>query len=256
MKNKKAILVFVITMSLGFSACRDKETDETTPQDPIVNLYFSHKIGGNEIVQGEFYNRSQGESYSFDLLKYYVSKAALVNDAGDTLYFTGHNLIDAFNPNRKKAQGVVAIDDAQLSTFNKLIFGIGVSSEYNTTGDQGGDLDPSFGMIWTWATGYIFMKHEGQFIDNTGTLQPLLYHLGTSAAYKRYSMPIAIQLNKDKTYNIHVDFDLTNLYNSPNLITFTGNNIVQSSGAQDIPWITSLTRNMQNVFSVSSVEVN
>ena len=237
MNRKNTFLVFAVIINLGLSACRDKETDEVIPQNPKVNLYFSHKVGTEEIVQGQFYNRSHGESFSFALLKYYLSKAALVNDAGDTLYFTGPNLMDA------------------LTSFNQLIFGIGVSPEFNTSGDQAGDLDPGFGMIWTWSTGYIFMKHEGQFVDSTGAIQPPLYHLGTTRAYQRFSVPINIQLKKDKTYNINIDFDFAQVYNNPNLVTFTDNNIIQSSGAQDIPWITDVTQNMHQAFSVSSIQI-
>ena len=245
----------LIALSAILWGCRDKETETPTPVNPKINLIFSHKVGDEEIVQGQFYSRSQGESFSFDMLKYYVSQAALVNTSGDTLYFTGHNLMDAFNANRKKASGSIDLDNAQMSTFNELIFGIGVSPEFNTSGDQAGDLDPAFGMIWTWSTGYIFMKHEGQFIDSTGATQPLLYHLGTSRAYQRYSMPINIQLKNDKTYDIHVDFNFAEVYNSPNLITFTDNNVIQSSGSQDIPWISSMVQNLQNAFSVSSIQV-
>ncbi len=255
MNTKNARIFFAVILSLGLMACRDKEVEEPTPKNPKINLYFNHKVDSSEIVQGQFYTRTSGESFSFDMLKYYLSEAALVNAAGDTMYFTGHNLMDAFNPSRTKASGSIKIDDAQMATFNQLIFGIGVSPEFNTSGDQAGDLDPGFGMIWTWSTGYIFMKHEGQFIDASGATQPLLYHLGTSRAYNRYSLPISIQLKKDKTYNVHVDFDFAKVYNNPNLITFTDNNIIQSSGSQDIPWITSVTQNMHQAFSVSSIEV-
>lgn len=254
--NSKIFTAYsLIALSLTMWGCRDKETEEPTPANPKINLIFSHKVGDQEIVQGQFYSRSQGESFSFDMLKYYLSKAALVNAAGDTLYFTGHNLMDAFNPSRKKASGSIDLDNAQMSTFNELIFGVGVSPEFNTSGDQAGDLDPVFGMIWTWSTGYIFMKHEGQFIDSTGATQPLLYHLGTSRAYQRYSVPINVQLKNDKTYDIHVDFNFAEVYNNPNLITFTDNNVIQSSGAQDIPWISNMVQNMHNAFSVSSIEV-
>lgn len=254
--NKNFFKAFsLIALAAMMWGCRDKETETPNPADPIINLIFSHKVGDEEIVQGQFYSRNQGESFSFDMLKYYVSEAALVNTAGDTLYFTGHNLMDAFNPSRKKASGSFPVDDAQMSTFNELIFGVGVSPAFNTSGDQAGDLDPAFGMIWTWSTGYIFMKHEGQFIDSTGATQPLLYHLGTSRAYQRYSMPIAVTLKKDNTYDIHVDFNFAEVYNSPNLITFTDNNVIQSSGSQDIPWINSMTQNMHNAFSVSSIQI-
>lgn len=255
MKNNIFAIFGAIALSAILWGCRDKETEVPTPLNPKVNLIFTHKVGDQEITQGQFYTRTSGESFSFDMLKYYLSEAALVNDAGDTLYFTGHNLMDAFNANRKKASGSVKIDDAQMTSFNQLIFGIGVSPAYNTSGDQAGDLDPGFGMIWTWSTGYIFMKHEGQFIDSTGATQPLLYHLGTSRAYKRYSIPIELQLKKDKTYNVNIDFDFANVYNNPNLITFTDNNVIQSSGSQDIPWINAVTQNLRSAFTVTSVQI-
>ena len=93
-------------------------------------------------------------------------------------------------------------------------FNLGIDSARNHTGAQDGDLDPMYNMIWTWSTGYLFMKHEGKFINTIGDTTDLQFHLGTDLAFSTINVPINMTVSGvDKTLNI--EFDLNSMYDSP-----------------------------------------
>ena len=49
-----------------------------------------------------------------------------------------------------------------LADIRRISFVVGVDSLANTGGVQGGDLDPMLGMFWTWNTGYVYARLEGE----------------------------------------------------------------------------------------------
>lgn len=61
--------------------------------------------------------------------------------------------------------------------FNGIRFTLGVDSATNMSGPKAGALDPVNGMYWTWQSGYINAKIEG---NRTGcdTTREFLYHIG------------------------------------------------------------------------------
>ena len=240
-------------LSVGLVSCRDKETEDKpveTVNPPAVRVNFLNRVGDSTIVAGHFYDRDGGEPFSLDLFKYYISHAALVNDAGDTLYLNEHTLIDEFDANRRGFSSNPSIEGLSSNHFNKIIFALGVDQLHNTSGDQAGDLDPVYGMIWTWSTGYIFLKHEGQFLSSNGSEVPLLYHLGTVKAFTPVTLPVDIHLENEKQFNINVKFDLNRMYSAVNNIGFEGNNIIQSTGPNDLPWILQMKANIAQSFSI------
>ncbi len=247
------LLTLCFSLSVILVSCRDKETEEeqvVTVNPPSVRVNFLNRVGDSTIVAGHFYNRDGGESFSLDLFKYYISHAALVSDAGDTLYLNEHNLIDEFNANRHGFSSCPSIAGLSSGHFNELIFGMGVDQQHNTSGNQAGDLDPVHGMIWTWSTGYIFLKHEGQFISSNGSQVPLLYHLGTVKAFTPVSLPVDIHLENEKQFNINVKFDLNKMYSAVDAIGFEGNNVIQSTAPGDLPWILQMKANIAQSFSI------
>jgi hypothetical protein len=173
---------------------------------------------------------------------------ALVNENGERVELYAHELIDQSVPSSLELQDVVIPD----GHYTSLEFNLGVDSLHNHSGDQAGDLDPMYGMIWTWNTGYIFFKHEGYFTSSTsGTEQPLIYHYGTDRALTPISIPLELHADRNASV-INLQFDLNKLYSNPNTIAFTGNNNRQSLSAADIPWINALRTNFPNAFSASA----
>lgn len=81
--------------------------------------------------------------------------------------------------------------DSPLSHLN---FQLGIDSVTNLSGALGGDLDPMFGMYWTWQSGYIHFKIEG---INRSTGITFSYHIGGYAAPFKAYQHIELPLDKN-----------------------------------------------------------
>ena len=234
-----AVCVFVI------SSCRK---DLGTKCKSYTRVAVSNLVGTEEFHLDSTYTNAAGEDYRAYMLKYYFSHMKLVNENGERVELYAHELIDQAVPSSLEL-GDVIIPDGH---YTSLEFNLGVDSLHNHSGDQAGDLDPMYGMIWTWNTGYIFFKHEGYFNSSTsGTEQPLIYHYGTDRALVPISLPIELHADRSASV-INLQFDLNKLYSNPNTIAFTGNNNHQSISTSDIPWINALRANFPNAFSASA----
>jgi hypothetical protein len=238
------ILLLALCM-LAISSCRK---DIGTKCKSYNRVNVSNVIGTDAFHIDSTYTNAAGEAYHAYLLKYYISHMALVNENGERIELYAHELIDHSVPSSLEL-GDVVIPNGH---YTALEFNLGVDSLHNHSGDQGGDLDPMYGMIWTWNTGYIFFKHEGYFTSSTsGTEQPLIYHYGNDRALVPISLPIELHADNSSSV-VNLQFDLNKLYSNPNTIAFTGNNNHQSISVSDTPWINALRANFPNAFSASA----
>jgi len=241
----RIIFSFALLAAIAISSCR-KDLGIKCKSFTRVNV--TNVIGTEAFHLDSTYTNAAGEAYHAYLLKYYISHMALVNENGERVALYAHELIDQSVPSSLELQNIEIPD----GHYTSLEFNLGVDSLHNHTGDQAGDLDPMYGMIWTWNTGYIFFKHEGYFTSSTsGTEQPLIYHYGTDRALAPVSLPIDLVVDGNKSV-IQLQFDLNKLYSIPNTVAFTGNNNHQSISTQDIPWMNMLRANFPNAFSASA----
>jgi len=239
-------LIVIAVCSLLFSSCR-KDLGIKCKSFTRVNV--TNVIGTEAFHLDSTYTNAAGEAYHAYLLKYYISHMALVNENGERVELYAHELIDQSVPTS------LVLDQVEIPDghYTALEFNLGVDSLHNHSGDQAGDLDPMYGMIWTWNTGYIFFKHEGYFTSSeSGTEQPLIYHYGKDRSLVPISLPIELHVDRNSSV-INLQFDLNELYGNPNVVAFTGNNNHQSISAQDIPWINTLRGNFPNAFSANAI---
>jgi hypothetical protein len=242
---KQFALLLITLCAITISSCR-KDLGTKCKSSNRVNI--TNLIGTDAFHLDSTYTNAAGEAYNAYILKYYISHMKLVNENGERVELYAHELIDQAVPSSLEL-GDVIIPDGH---YTSIEFNLGVDSLHNHSGDQAGDLDPMYGMIWTWNTGYIFFKHEGYFTSSTsGTEQPLIYHYGTDRALVPISLPIELHADRSASV-INLQFDLNKLYSNPNTIAFTGNNNHQSISTSDIPWINTLRANFPNAFSASA----
>jgi hypothetical protein len=242
---KQFALILITLCAITISSCRK---DLGTKCKSYNRVNITNLIGTDAFDLDSTYTNAAGEAYNAYMLKYYISHMKLVNENGERVELYAHELIDQAVPSSLEL-GDVIIPDGH---YTSLEFNLGVDSLHNHSGDQAGDLDPMYGMIWTWNTGYIFFKHEGYFTSSTsGTEQPLIYHYGTDRALVPISLPIELHADRSASV-INLQFDLNKLYSNPNTIAFTGNNNHQSISNSDIPWINTLRANFPNAFSASA----
>lgn len=247
--------IVTITGILATSGC--KKDENTTP--PTVNtgthgqlnVRIANVVGSEAVAFGGTpYTNAAGNRYGVSILKYYISHFSLIKADNSVLNSGNHELIDAEDSTTCK----FTIDSIPNGTYTKVRFFLGVDTGNNHTGLREGDLDPSFGMIWNWKTGYIFLKHEGYFIDSTNTSQILVYHLGTDNALATIDVPVTAFEVKGNNHTLSLKFDLNRMYASPAKINFNGNNARQSTDFADFGWIRDMKENAPNAFLFDKIQ--
>lgn len=250
------LLSLAIAAILILPSCKKKKDPEPEgpkpdPKSATVTIKFTNEVDGQRLELGKMkYTNANGNQYQVDMMKYYVSDMTLIGDSGDVKV----NVSDLIDQNDTPNCKVDALK-VPNGRYTHIKFGIGVPQSRNHSGAQEGDLDPMYGMIWDWNTGYIFFKHEGRYMMTSTTSDILIYHYATDRAYLTIGMPLSSPLvveGKDK--KIFIKFNLNSLYSSPNKIDFAVDYIRQSSSSADYTWMDNIKGNLADAFTVSKVE--
>lgn len=165
-----------------------------------IVLHFNATYGDNKVVL----NESITENDLFiRVLKFYISNVTLSNNDKHVYEEKlSYHLIDFSIENDVK----VTLENAFKKSFNTLSFNLGIDSLTNASGVHGGDLDPTKGMYWSWQSGYINFKFEGEKINN-GISTPFQYHLG---GYKGpYNSIAKVKLDVDYKSEIEIKFNVS-----------------------------------------------
>jgi hypothetical protein len=241
---KKLLLSFIIPLVL-FS-CKDKEDPKPAAEAPKakVRIKLEHVFKGETLDFDKNYVTANGDTINIDQLKYFVSNFAIYNSESFLEDSYGYHLIDVTDESPDQE---ILIENLEPGTYDKFKFGIGVDNARNHSIEAAkGDLDPSGAdqMIWSWNSGYKFIKFEGSWksTDSSGTF---IFHPGGDANYKefvfgetthtgdehhRLENNLSIKLESGKTTEIHLVVDLAELFISPNPIDLEKFNRGHTSG--------------------------
>lgn len=247
---KYLFLPLAILAICFISACKKGEDaaptgkSEDTASVGKVRVNILNKIGQDSIQFGAIrYVNAVGNRFSVSMLKYYISNFSFVKADGTVINMGNHKLIDASDP----TNATFTLDSLPNGEYTSVRFLLGVDSAHNHSGAQEGDLDPVKGMIWTWNTGYIFFKHEGNYIDANGDTKTIVFHLGTDEALTPIAIPLSLNV-RGNSKTITIAFNLASAYTSPADINFNVDNNHMSTARSDIPWIGAMSSNLSNAF--------
>jgi hypothetical protein len=180
-----------------------------------------------------------------------VSNFSLVRADGSEQHFKNYELIDAAKPETLS----FSLDSVINGEFTAVKFMLGIDSGRNHSGAQDGDLDPVHGMLWTWNTGYIFYKHEGNYITSAGDTSTVVLHLGTDDAQTSVTVPITKLSVAGNTRKLFLGFDLNSAYTSSvSNMDFNTDNFRMSSDRDDFFWIYSMKTNLKDAFHYNKAE--
>jgi hypothetical protein len=231
----------------AFAACKPEPV--LVPAEATVVFDFQNTAGTAPIELGKFnYKNSLDQSYKVSLLKYYISNITLVDDANNEINAGNYQLIDQ----EELSQNSFPIT-FKNGSYKKLRFKVGVPIDRNHNGAQDGFLDPSYGMIWTWNTGYIFLKIEGNFMSGTSP-KALLGHLGTDKGLTTVEIPLTDFRIEGKAKKIYINFDLNTAFKTPNAIDFEMDGNHQSLADADSTWIRKMSENLTKAYQITKVE--
>ncbi len=246
---KQFFFIITILFSVSFFSCKKKET-ATMPTTGSITIKIENQVDGQNVAFNNLiYTDAAGNKYSISTLKYYLSNFVFTKTDDSIYSANNYNLIDASYVSKIS----FTLKNIPNGNYNNLKLGVGVDQSHNHSGVQSDDLDPMYGMIWSWNTGYIFFKHEGSYIDTAGKTQPLIFHYGTDAALATAQMPISVDV-EGNAKTVYLKFNLNNLYKSPYQIDFNQYNDQQSTTQADSIWIVKFKANFANSFSFDKAE--
>jgi len=224
----KLLILFGIAGMFFFGSTKEDHSKELVP----LFLQFDNVIGNEDLLLNDKeYSNASGEKFSISQLQYFISNIKLRRTDGkeyvikqDDSYFLVQENDTATQTIKLK---VLAGDYKQIS------FVVGVDSLRNTMhiSKRTGVLDPASsmdnGMYWTWNSGYIFFKMEGNSssapADPTGN-RKFRYHIGGFGGYsaktfnniKKISIDLPqkeiVKPRKSKNATIRIKADILNAF--------------------------------------------
>lgn len=150
----------------------------------------------------------KNDSVEISVVKFYISNISFYqnNKLVDSLD-KKHHLVDIGNP----ASQIIQHTTEKKLLYDQIRFSIGVDSLTNVSGAMGGDLDPLFGMYWTWQSGYINFKLEGKSKLCPARKNQFTFHIGGYEypynSLQQVSLPVTV--NQD----IFIDINIRQLLN-------------------------------------------
>lgn len=135
----------------------------------ILELHISHSQNQVPLRIGDTFQNQLGQSFTLRKLKYYLSGFSISPVAATPSYY----LVDIADSNSCTIRLKL-----RAGIYNKLYGRIGVDSAANCSGAQTGVLDPVHDMFWTWNTGYIQFKIEGDAESSSAPNGKMEYHIG------------------------------------------------------------------------------
>jgi hypothetical protein len=205
------LLCFYCIAGLFLASC-EKIPDIGAVTTGTVKISITNTVNGTPLVLNTgSYTNSFGEQYNVTKFKYYLSNIgmgpALPNPINGS-YF----LVDQSNP------GTLVFNfETTIGSYNEISFLVGVDSTRNVSGAQTGALDPLNDMFWTWSTGYIMAKLEGNSPQSPVVNNKVEYHIGgfsgVNNALREITLvkPVAspaIEVRAGRTTEIKIEADL------------------------------------------------
>ncbi len=202
---KVSCLIFVCFFANAFDVLKAQTVNN-------YRLFFHPTFNGRALhLEDSFYKISSTDSIRFNQCRFYISGIQLFNNK--RLVYKeeqSFHLVDA----AEDASMRLMLTAPKDISFNQIKFNIGIDSTTNVSGAMGGDLDPTKGMYWTWQSGYINVKLEGQSNLCKTRNNEFEFHLG---GYAPYPTCQSIVLDVKQKENILIEVDISKFISSINL---------------------------------------
>jgi hypothetical protein len=159
-------ILLTVLSSTGFAPVQQR------PSRTLI--HFKHWVGKKPLqLFDETYTNSFGEPFVVSKFKYYISGIVVTGADGQQNSFTANYYLVNEEDSVSKTIALPVTGPIQ-----RISFTIGVDSARNVGGVQTGSLDPVNAMFWTWNSGYVFAKLEGQSDVSTAPAHSFSWHVG------------------------------------------------------------------------------
>ena len=199
-----------------------------------INVIFN----GSQIELSD--DLAEGNLSSIETFKCYLSNFKLLKDGREIWKEeNSFHLVDAEDSGSMK----LSLGLEKEIEFDQIEFTLGIDSTTSVSGVFGGDLDPTNGMYWTWNSGYVNFKLEGQSKISEERVRSFKYHIGG------YLPPFAtcqkVLLNCQNENELELEIDLDAFLNG---IDIADQSMVMSAGNEAF----IMSQQASKIFSVNN----
>jgi hypothetical protein len=224
--------LFLVCIAISTWKCKKDPplpVPPTTLPAPVtsIRVSFANVVGAVPLTLGPPYQyvNLNGDSFCVNTYKYYISNISFTDADNNTWSEPeSYHLINAANPGSL----TFTINSIPAATYTSMRFMIGVDSARNCSGAQTGPLDPVNNMFWTWSTGYIMGKFEGQSPASPAAANSLSFHVagyeGQYAAQRWVTLPFAsdpANVSASISPVVHINCDVLEWFQSPRTMDFS-----------------------------------
>ncbi len=225
MKIFKTLGLLALCTSMLFITSCEKEDDNGEPNPTVqkgtFTLKLDHLFDGNAFALNQAYTNGSGESLEFTKVRYYLTNIKLEKMDG-TVWAEpeSYHLVDADDMTSTHIQ----LADIPEGEYHKISYMVGVDSTRNVSGAQQGALSPANDMFWSWNSGYIFFKLEGN--SPQAPDGDFRYHVGGFAgannaiALHNHSMhDQMLKINPNASPQVHIEVDIKKAFDGMHTIS-------------------------------------
>lgn len=257
----KKIIALIFTVSLLVQACKTDDPilvkDTTNPLDTItqysgilltkdgnITFDFNYSFGSQNLeFNTKNYITAANDTVNVENLRYYLSNITLKNAAGAETNLKNYFLVD---PKANKNNSINLLD-IKAGNYTEISFLLGVDSVTNFSGVGNGDLDPGYGMYWTWNTGYIFFRLNGRTPSN----KTYSFDLGGNQNLVKITLPLHAFKVKSVNTKITLNLDVNQVFENPeNYSLLTDDAQIHTATT---PSAAKLAKNLKTCFSVTDI---
>lgn len=244
MRSVATVLLLVLALS-----CNKESSDETGMGALKVSYRLLHD--GMPLTTTDQYFNGSGESYTVRTFKFYVSNIRLTStDNRISEEKDSYHLVDLAAPESKEIS-----PSFEGGKYKSIQFIVGVDSVRNVSGAQTGALDPMLGMFWTWNSGYIFAKLEGNSPASTEPGQAFTYHIGGFRTGSNAIRTVNLDFPANKlvtigtTSMVVIDVDLAKWFDGKHTLSIGSDPSIMTPGGVSL----KIADNYATMFSIANV---
>ena len=269
----KKLFMIGLGALLFITACQKEDTTPSNPINPnnkgYITLEYDNRVGDLGLVlDSPFYTNALGQNFSITKFNYFISNIVLLNEDGSTYVVPQDSSYFLVQESDAETQEIMI--RVPEGNYSGVKFVVGIDSLRNTKplNERTGTLDPAgtaAGMYWTWNSGYIFLKMEGNYNDPNDTVltrQDYLYHIGGFGGFSSPTINniknINMSFGTDRAEvrqskgiagpNVHMYVDAGKVLSNGTNVNFNENPMVMFA-----PYSTSIANNYAGMFSVNHV---
>ena len=217
-----------------------------------VNVRFQNKVGDVPlIIDSVNYKNELNQDFTISKFKFYISIVRFENTIGTQTAPSTSFLIDQEDSLSLSTNSI----SIPSGIYSSLEFILGVDSLHNVSGAQNGALDVLNTMFWTWNSGYIFMKLEGNSSFSNSPGHFFEYHIGGfkepyNAIRKiKLTFDQPVEISKHKLTDILINVNVLEILQHPNSIDFSKNSSIVEPSQSKI-----VSDNYEDIFSIINIK--